>query len=314
MICRHMRAGRDRNGVPVMYPCGQCTPCQVAYKSKWTLRHLLESRASLCAHFVTLTFEDSALSEANQPEKLMRRFIDALRKQHLREGLSIPIRYFGVYELGGISGRPHFHLLAYNALTLPSEKGRFHIGAWPHGHLDCAEFNAATVNYVLGYSMKARMSEDFRVFRTIRPAIGFYGLRRLAAYHAKQHSTLPSVPEFLEIGARRYPLDKWSRKVFRDAFRQAGGSFATILNPSEKYVQSLLRVQATSEFDWMRSARREKAVETLKAIKDQREGESLWGAYQVARAKAGDRSKARTSGGGVLPPGEDAAPTGPAAR
>lgn len=233
------------------YPCGQCLACRVKKRSTWTLRNLLESRTAISSSFWTLTLSECGLQTIRDvgPRSMVRAFFDALRKAESRAGNQMPIRYYGCLEFGGQLGRPHFHLLIYNLVTnfrvsspyrenLP--RPRQHIAQWPHGHVDIAEFNNATINYCCDYLTKfISEAEKPQPYRTIRPAIGFYGLKSLAVSVANTHTILPGRPAFLEVNGRKFPLDQWCRDTFEREFRKAGGRFAPNGGPRARTLDRL---------------------------------------------------------------------------
>lgn len=236
MPCKHPGQMRHpKTGEFLTYPCGQCLQCRLTKRSTWTLRNLLESRCAVSSSFWTLSLSDSGLATLRDrgAQTLFRRFSDALRKAEHRAGNPNPIRFYGLLEFGGQFGRPHYHFLIYNLLAeyrQPSAyqsglpRPRLHFGCWPHGHIDVAEFNKATISYCCDYLTKFTDESSKPIpCRTIRPAIGGYGIRALAVTAARTHSPLPSLPAYLEIGGRKFPLDKFCRDTFERAYREAGG-------------------------------------------------------------------------------------------
>lgn len=210
----------------------------------------MESLSSPTASFWTLTLSEHGLDdlERTSPRSQIRRFFDALRTAQLRQGITVPIRYCGCLEHGGLYGRPHYHLLIYGLTTLYTDPAPYlpslprpqrHIAQWPHGHVDVAEYNPATIRYTLKYIFKASSDGPQTVFRTIRPAIGFYGLRSLAVQIAKQRSILPSPPISFEWKGRTYLADKWTRDTFNQEYIRAGGQFEHVYTPEEKHLHSL---------------------------------------------------------------------------
>lgn len=242
----HMRHPKTHEWLK--YPCGQCLPCRVKKRSALTSRNLLESRTALSASFWTLTFADTTdlASGKKRIREIFRSFADALRKSEIRAGNMTPIRFFGCCEFGGRYGRPHFHLLIYNMVKNYRDPPRYtrglprppqYIGFWPHGHVDIAEFNNATVNYCVEYMLKTE--EDPIPFRTVRPAIGFYGIQALAVSYARKFSILPARPAYLVHGSRKFPLDNWTRRTFDNEFKRAGGRYGARENPRERTLDRL---------------------------------------------------------------------------
>lgn len=250
MKCKYPFEARI-NGQPVIGRCGKCLPCAIRRRSCWELRVQLEARQSLSASFWTLTLDECSIMAASEAcrVKTQQRFFDALRKSEARKGNPYPIRYFGCLEYGGQFGRPHWHLLLFNlqsAFIHPESyrpgypRTKHHISQWPHGHIDVAEFNPATINYVCGYIIGSHdtKTEPSRKVATIQPAIGYYGVKRVALDHAKKHSIISAPLEYFEIGNRKYPMDKWTKNTFLSEYIRAGG----IYRPAETARQRYTRV------------------------------------------------------------------------
>jgi hypothetical protein len=183
---------------------------------------------------------------------MMRNFIRALRQSESRAGNSAPIRFFGCLEFGGTFGRPHYHMLLYNVVknyqipplyTRGLPRPVQYTSLWPHGSYDPAEFNKATLNYVAEYMMKHSDTPPIP-FRTTRPAIGFYGIQRLADVLARRHGTLPERPTYFSVGQRKFPLDQWTKDTFDKLFLGAGGKYAVTKNAVVKARERLAFQQA----------------------------------------------------------------------
>lgn len=240
-----------KTGIWQTYRCGQCLPCRIGKQSSWMLRNLLECQTASSKSFWTLTVSEQAMPNmvSSGPRSLARTFFAALRRKERRAGNSRRIRYYGCFEYGGTFGRPHFHMLLYNleAAYIPPSKRknglpaeRFHIAQWPHGHIDSGTITSSSIRYVTKY-LTAFEEETLTTipFRTTRPAIGYYGVQRLAAMIAAKHSTLPAKPSYFQYQGRKYALDQWTKKTFVKEYRKAGGSILDVECPVEKKLQAL---------------------------------------------------------------------------
>lgn len=232
------------------FSCGRCSLCRARKRTQWALRHLLESRQAVSESFWTLTYSEQGISDTEgiSPRIITRRFMDALRKSESRGGNTLPIRFFGVTEYGERFGRPHHHLLIYNVVTnyrdpapyRPSlPRPRIHIGSWPHGHVDVAEYNPATIRYVLKYLEKDSRSSPVYPIYARNPAIGFSGIVRLAESLAKTYGKLPRPPTSFSLGGSPYPLDRYTKEKFAQAFRAAGGRYSDFGNPRSRWMVQL---------------------------------------------------------------------------
>jgi hypothetical protein len=173
--------------------------------------------------------------------------------------------------LGEQFGRPHYHFLIYNAhkhfypIGERKRSNRLHIGLWPHGHIDSGNVTRASIRYVSGYIMKQSEIPPI-TYRTSRPGIGFYGASKLGALTARKHGWLPRPPDYLMVGGRKYPMDRFTRKAFLSSFCDRG-YFDEIPSTRDIWLQKLFETQTTdSEMAQIEKIHRK--IETEKAIAD----------------------------------------------
>lgn len=76
-------------------------------------------------------------------------FLKRLRKAHeSHRGQMQPIKYYAVGEYGGITGRPHYHIILFNAdIELIQD-------AWQNGQVHYGKVSGASVGYTLKYMTK----------------------------------------------------------------------------------------------------------------------------------------------------------------
>lgn len=149
-------------------PCGNCVGCRTAKATEWARRAEHESRRSRYNSFITLTYADDKVpTEGLRPHDLTD-FIKRLRKRAtLRSGAAIqrdhrlPIRYFACGEYGEKNGRPHFHIITFNAgfndgRTVGKDlyESALLKELWPHGRHAYAEATPASANYIAQYTLK----------------------------------------------------------------------------------------------------------------------------------------------------------------
>lgn len=111
---------KDGNGKQVLVPCGKCPRCKARKVSNWSFRLLQEDKQSRYSKFITLTYADTYMPiTQNGYRTLSRRdlqlFFKRLRKISRKNKSRDPIRYFAAGEYGGKIGRPHYHILLFNA-------------------------------------------------------------------------------------------------------------------------------------------------------------------------------------------------------
>lgn len=157
----------------IAVPCGKCPACKKRRASSWSFRLVQEEKRSLSANFITLTyatenlpFTENGYMDIRKDE--LQRFFKRLRKlQKHRDSYPDyfnpnPVKYYACGEFGGKTGRPHYHIILFNAKldtiqeawSLEDDKGiRRAIGEVHYG-----EVNPKSINYSLKY-----ISKDSRV-------------------------------------------------------------------------------------------------------------------------------------------------------
>lgn len=96
-------------------PCGNCLSCRLDYSRVWANRCYLESLTHKFNWFITLTYDDANLVYGDKGFPTVEK--DALssfmRKLRDKLGHDVKCRYFGCAEYGGITMRPHYHLILF---------------------------------------------------------------------------------------------------------------------------------------------------------------------------------------------------------
>lgn len=183
-------------------PCGNCIGCKSARAAAWGKR--CEHEMTRWDHnvFLTLTYDDDTLPEgAHLRAEDLQRFIKRLRKHatrttsHLRQTGSTTIRYLACGEYGSRSGRPHYHMLAFNCDFTDGAKTGQHgehtlyesdtlHTLWGHGRANYGQATGASANYIAQYTLKKQGTrttdcDDDGVYRpppflrmSLKPAIG----------------------------------------------------------------------------------------------------------------------------------------------
>lgn len=127
------------------FPCGRCYMCRKVKQRTWVHRILLEAREHTVSSFVTLTYNDDSLPEwgclvKRDPQLFLKR---------LRKLSNLRIRYFLCGEYGGVTWRPHYHLILFGINDEALIKS-----AWSKGFTQCGELSVKTAYYVTKYAVK----------------------------------------------------------------------------------------------------------------------------------------------------------------
>jgi len=126
-ICRSTKAGGITKAVEVSFyaPCRKCEKCLKFRRLQWRERALNEIILSRRTWALTLTFSPHHLAgiifESHRDNVTLERaayghvqkYLKRLRKVRTVGNAPLRFRYLAVFELGGRTGRPHYHLLIH---------------------------------------------------------------------------------------------------------------------------------------------------------------------------------------------------------
>ena len=227
MPCTSPLTVMGKSGNSSSVACGQCLHCRILKKSSLTLRNLLEWNTSISGQFLTLTYE-------TDPETLyypdIQRFLKRFRKNEKTRGNPLPIRFFCCGEYGTKSNRAHWHLLIYNARSLP--QGLQRLEQWPFGHAFIGAVTPQSIGYTVRYTTKFSMGDQREIGRwSSKPGLGETGLEQVATGLAKKNTRLDGL-SCMTFSGKKYAMDKWSRDKFIDCYLKAGGNYRNLGNPT----------------------------------------------------------------------------------
>lgn len=219
--------------MPLQVPCGSCQGCKSDMAQAWAIRIYCEASLWDQNAFVTLTYTDAP---------------PALDKKHLQDFFKrlrhkAKFRYFACGEYGGLTHRPHYHVIFFGCDflggSLPLGDGELYThpdleAAWGHGFVSCGSLTMASSCYVAGYANKKLGDPDTFNLMSRRPGIGHDWLTRYADDIRRIGSVviegkeLPVPKRFLDwapdelesvVAARRLMFqtetadERWSRRV-----------------------------------------------------------------------------------------------------
>lgn len=158
----------------VAFPCGKCHSCLKRRVSGWSFRLMTECKRSKSAYFVTLTYDEQNVPITNNGfMSLVRRDVQLWMKK-LRKVNKEKLKYYLCGEYGEKFGRPHYHVILFNAdlETLVGKKvargmqqklipmdGKYHAmcDSWNNGYVTVGKVNVKSVGYTLEYIHKGRV-------------------------------------------------------------------------------------------------------------------------------------------------------------
>lgn len=96
-------------------PCNKCYYCLQRKRSQWLSRLSVEAKHSKSTHFVTLTYQDTALPVDDSGRPGVNKRDVQLFLKRLRKNTGSKFRYFCISEYGPHgTRRPHYHLIMFN--------------------------------------------------------------------------------------------------------------------------------------------------------------------------------------------------------
>lgn len=161
--------------------CGKCLNCKRVRVAQWSFRLMQESKVSISAKFITLTYNTEHIPITENRFMTLRKedlqaFFKRLRyyekelKQISQDELKIvkrggdisrvkKLKYYAVGEYGTKRKRPHYHIILFN---LKDEQSIYK--SWTFGSIDIGEVNNNTIDYTLKYMQKESNRHKFKAF------------------------------------------------------------------------------------------------------------------------------------------------------
>lgn len=257
MCVQQVRLVDRETGKERFVPCGRCPECLSVRRSSWTFRNLVALASARRSYFLTLTYEDGAISlypkdfdvYASLGLVIMRKRAYQNFLKRLRNA-GFDFSYFGVHEFGSREGRSHFHFCLYLRGDLELTDDVLS-SCWPYGYHTCEEVTQARIHYCTKDLMKPErfywkrrqqacpsgltVSERLEWFAgylpyartynmmSLKPAIGEDLLRRedLISFIRFQALELNMYPTISIAGTDVFYLPRYYlKKIFSDEERQ----------------------------------------------------------------------------------------------
>lgn len=166
--------------VKVLVPCGKCLVCLSHKRTDWAFRLNQELKVSKSAHFVTLTYSPKFC-----PEFVSKRHIQLFLKR-LRKRVKDRVRYYAVGEYGSKYGRPHYHLILFNADETTVRQSWKTKSGEDFGQVHVGKVTPASISYALKYVVQPSVDGKFKPFAVMSRGYGL-GLNYLTDEMAEWH-------------------------------------------------------------------------------------------------------------------------------
>lgn len=207
------------------FSCGKCPRCVTRKKNEWSFRIMQEQKRAKTAYFVTLTYNSEHVPISRNGYMTLnfnhvQDFIKRLRYYNDKMGIEDKITYYQVGEYGSAKGRPHFHILLFNASPEAMEK------AWRFGHIHLGNHGVteASAGYLLKYMGKTKKTTHARDDRQGEKRTQSQGIGKgyinaaTIAWHAADLANRVYCPA---IEDRKYPMARYYKERIYDADQRA---------------------------------------------------------------------------------------------
>lgn len=141
--------------IPV--PCGKCIPCLINKRSDWSYRLEQEYKHSKSAIFVTLTYDNK-----HCPDELRKIDVQLYLKRLRKKDGTNTIRYYAVGEYGTNFGRPHYHILLFNASELHARTSWVDSKGKEIGIVHIGKVTEASIAYCTKYIVQPELTDNHR--------------------------------------------------------------------------------------------------------------------------------------------------------
>lgn len=219
------------------YGCGRCLPCRINRRRQWASRLELEARRHSEVSVLTLTYSD----ESCPPDmSLKKRDYQLFLKRFRRRIEPIQILYYVAGEYGGVTKRPHFHIIIFGfaglrlGLIKPgdvtlNERERIVLESWGNGNVHSNPVTDVTLAYACKHISKSVADKDLVLAAGLEPEFSRMSLRPAIG--------LGSIPMFVDAFTTRTGCYVQSASDVPASYRSEG-----VEKPLGRYLRRKLRV------------------------------------------------------------------------
>lgn len=194
-------------------PCGKCYVCLQKRRNDWIFRINQELKVSTSAFFITLTYDDLYIPiDENNNFTVSKKDVQLFMKRLRKKIQPYKVRYFVVSEYGGLTKRPHYHMILFNFPHKEFFVNDVVCTSWKNGFVSVAKVNPARIAYVTKYCMQFDSLPEYLkpnfMLCSRRPAIGSnYLSENVKKYHREKLDSSVSYNGF-KFRMPRYYQDK----------------------------------------------------------------------------------------------------------
>jgi len=154
----------------ISVPCGRCVGCRLERARNWTIRIMHEAQMHEKNSFITLTYDDEALTFGGAQATLFKKDLQDFWKR-LRKETNAKLRYFACGEYGEQRSRPHYHACVFGFdfpdKALLSRQGDNDLyssplldSVWSDGHCSVGALTPGSAAYVARYILDKNLGKE----------------------------------------------------------------------------------------------------------------------------------------------------------
>lgn len=258
---------RDKYGVLMRVPCGQCINCRLNLAKKWSIRIDHESRSWPDNVFLTLTYRDEDLPhDGSLSLEHMQNFM-----KNLRAYIKKPIRFYAAAEYSDWPlCRPHYHYVLFNVSfkDLPwkdyykvKNGYRGIIKCWNKGLVHCGDVSPDSANYVAGYVTKKLKGDMAELYGSRRPPFSVMSRRPgIGANYALENADMLEQKNYVVSKGIKYGLPR----LYMKYLKHPKANYKKCFEYHEAFMQEIAdRAERFGHEFWSEMADCEKALVNL---------------------------------------------------
>ena len=211
----------------IQVACRGCNRCRDNRVKDWVGRCIAETKTSVAAHAVTLTYGRDGKNRERHERTCVLTYSDVQKYFKRLRKAGYPVRYLLTGEYGKKKGRTHWHMILFWQEKVPPHKimERCWDNFWTHGHQWWQEISPSSVRSVCKYIQKdsADPSSQSKLVMSKEPAICGHYFRQLAKRYVEQ-GIAPQGPFYRFPECKKKdgkPVEFYMSGVTSDQFRQA---------------------------------------------------------------------------------------------
>lgn len=203
-------------GVGYKVPCGKCAFCLSNKRSQWMFRIHHEMKVQeYPGYFLTLTYDEKHVKRVGKRLSLRFRDIQLFLKRVRKD--KYYCKYVCVGEYGGVTHRPHYHMLLWS--SAPVEKLESY---WKMGSIHFGTLTMQSAMYTLKYIIQPKQKQEEGIEKTRAQFSKGLGLGYLSNAVYNYHTANYEAPVCVSVvDGRQVALPRYYRNKIFTKFQMA---------------------------------------------------------------------------------------------